>query len=40
MYPGNDVVDLIGVHYYDTDLLKNTRGIWDKYYSMTFNNGP
>ena len=40
MYPGNDVVDLIGVHYYDTGPLKNTQTIWDKYYSMTFNGGP
>ncbi len=40
MYPGNDVVDLIGVHYYDTGPLKNTQTIWDKYYSMTFNDGP
>ena len=38
MYPGNDVVDLIGVHYYDTGPLKNTQTIWDKYYSATINN--
>ena len=40
MYPGDDVVDLIGVHYYDTGPLKNTQAIWDKYYNITYNNGP
>jgi beta-mannanase len=40
MYPGDDVVDLWGVHYYDGGPLKNTQAIWDKYYNMTFNGGP
>jgi hypothetical protein len=40
MYPGDDVVDLWGVHYYDAWPLKNTQNIWDEYYNITYNNGP
>ena len=40
MYPGDDVVDLWGVHYYDSGPLKNTQAIWDKYYNITYNGGP
>ena len=32
MYPGDDLVDLWGVHYYDTGPEKNTQAIWNKYY--------
>jgi hypothetical protein len=38
--PGDDVVDIWGVHYYDSDPLKNTQAIWDKYYNLTYNGGP
>ena len=40
MYPGDDVVDLWGVHYYDSGPLKSTQALWDKYYNITFNGGP
>src|SRR3954447_24391925 len=40
MYPGDDVVDVIGVHYYDSGPEKNTQAVWDKYYTITFNGGP
>jgi hypothetical protein len=40
MNPGDDVVDLWGVHYYDSGPVKNTQAIWDKYYNITFNGGP
>ena len=40
MNPGDDVVDLWGVHYYDSGPEKNTQKLWDKYYGMTFNGGP
>ena len=32
MYPGDDVVDLWGVHYYDSGPEKNTQALWDQYY--------
>src|SRR4051794_1559788 len=40
MYPGDDVVDVIGVHYYDRGPEKNTQAIWDQYYKATFGNNP
>ena len=40
MNPGDDVVDIWGVHYYDSGPEKNTQTLWDKYYTMTFNGGP
>src|SRR5689334_10739286 len=40
LYPGDDVVDVVGVHYYDTGPEKSTQATWDKYYTMTFNGGP
>jgi hypothetical protein len=40
MYPGDDVVDLWGVHYYDVGPIKNTQAIWDRYYNITYNGGP
>jgi hypothetical protein len=40
MYPGDDVVDLWGVHYYDGGPLKSTQATWDKFYMATFNGGP
>src|SRR4051812_12553865 len=40
MYPGDDVVDVMGVHYYDTDPVKDTQALWDEYYDATYNDGP
>ena len=40
MNPGDDVVDIWGVHYYDSGPEKSTQALWDKYYTMTFNGGP
>ena len=40
MYPGDDVVDIMGVHYYDSGPEKNTQSTWDQYYNATYNNGP
>jgi hypothetical protein len=40
MNPGDDVVDLWGVHYYDSGPLKNTQALWDKYYNISYNGGP
>jgi hypothetical protein len=40
MNPGDDAVDLWGVHYYDSGPVKSTQALWDKYYGMTFNGGP
>src|ERR671933_718585 len=40
LYPGDDLVDLWGVHYYDTGPEKNTQAVWDKYYNITYNGGP
>jgi hypothetical protein len=40
MYPGDDVVDLWGVHYYDSGPEKSTQALWDKYYNITYNGGP
>ena len=40
MYPGDDVVDVIGVHYYDSGPEKNTQALWDKYYGLSFNGWP
>jgi hypothetical protein len=40
MYPGDDVVDLWGVHYYDAWPLKNTQTIWNQYYDITYNGAP
>jgi hypothetical protein len=40
MYPGDDVVDVVGVHYYDSGPEKNTQALWDQYYTMTYNGGP
>ena len=40
MYPGDDVVDVVGAHYYDTGPLKSTQAVWDQYYTATYNGGP
>jgi hypothetical protein len=40
MYPGDDVVDLWGVHYYDTGPEKSTQATWDKYLNATYQGGP
>jgi hypothetical protein len=39
-YPGDDVVDIISVHYYDNGPRKMTQAIWDDYANRTFNGGP
>jgi hypothetical protein len=40
LYPGDDVVDLWGVHYYDSGPLMSTQKRWDAAYTRTFNGGP
>ena len=35
LYPGDDVVDVIGVHYYDSGPERNTQALWDEYYNIT-----
>jgi hypothetical protein len=40
MYPGDDVVDIIGVHYYNTGPQKSTQAVWDEYFHATNNGGP
>jgi len=40
LYPGDDAVDLLGVHYYDTGPEKSTQALWDKFYMATANGGP
>jgi hypothetical protein len=40
LYPGDDVVDLMGVHYFDAWPLKNTQDIWNQYYNITYNGAP
>jgi hypothetical protein len=40
MYPGDDVVDLWGVHYYDSGPQMSTQAIWDQAYTRTNNGGP
>ena len=40
MYPGDDAVDLWGVHYYDSGPQKNTQAIWDQYYDATDHGAP
>jgi hypothetical protein len=39
MYPGDDVVDVVGAHYYDTGPEKSTQAVWDQYYTATYNGG-
>ena len=39
-YPGDDVVDLWGVHYYDTGPKKSTQAIWDQYVNATNDGNP
>jgi hypothetical protein len=39
-YPGDDVVDIISVHYYDSGPRKMTQAIWDDYANRTFRCGP
>jgi hypothetical protein len=34
------VVDLWGVHYYDTGPKKSTQQLWDRYQDATFRGGP
>jgi hypothetical protein len=40
MYPGDDAVDVVGVHYYDSGPEKNTQAVWDQYYGATFGGNP
>jgi hypothetical protein len=40
MYPGDDVVDLWGVHYYDSGPEKKTQALWDQYAKMSFRGSP
>ena len=40
LYPGDDAVDLFGVHYYDTGPVKSTQALWDRYYQATLYGGP
>src|SRR4051794_21919987 len=40
MYPGDDVVDSWGVHYYDSGPIKNTQKIWDQYYNAKYEDNP
>ena len=39
-YPGDDVVDVWGVHYYDTGPRKTTQVLWDHYNMATQFGGP
>jgi hypothetical protein len=39
-YPGDDVVDLWGVHYYDSGPQKTTQALWDQYVNATHLGGP
>ena len=40
MYPGDDVVDIVGAHYYDSGPEKSAQAVWDQYYKATYNGGP
>src|SRR4051812_19181135 len=40
MYPGDDMVVVVGAHYYDTGPLKSTQAVWDRYYTATYNGAP
>jgi beta-mannanase len=41
MYPGDEHVDVIGVHYYDNVGPKiATQAAWDQHYMRTYNGGP
>ena len=40
LYPGDDVVDVIGVHYYDSGPERNTQALWDEYYTSHSMAGP
>ena len=39
-YHGENVVDLWGVHYYDTGPEKSTQALWDRYQDATYRGGP
>ena len=40
MYPGDDVVNTIGLSFYDRIPVANTQAVWDKIYNETRNGGP
>ena len=40
IYPGGDVVDIIGVVLYDRYPSFNTQKVWNKMYNAKFNGGP
>jgi hypothetical protein len=41
-YPGNDVVDVVGIHYYDNPEFprQSTQAEWDRQSTMTYAGGP
>jgi hypothetical protein len=39
-YPGDDVVDIISAHYYDSGPRKSTQAVWDDYANRTWKGGP
>ncbi len=40
MYPGSDLVDIIGTHYYDSGPEKDTQAVWNQYYNAEFGGNP
>lgn len=40
MYPGDDVVQVLGLHYYNTDGQFRTPALWDAYFNSTYAGGP
>ena len=41
-YPGDDVVDIVGIHYYDNPNYprQSTQAEWDRQSTMTYAGGP
>ena len=41
-YPGDDVVDIVGIHYYDNPKYprQSTQAEWDRQSTMTYAGGP
>jgi hypothetical protein len=39
-YPGDNVVDVFGVHYYDNRPKLNSERAWSAMYNATINGGP
>jgi len=40
IYPGDDVVDIVGLSYYDTVPSWTTQALWDKFANSTYLGGP